>query len=115
MPRPVLEVADILRRHGDVYRERNASHLSRDQLKVMGAVHSCRTAALGGHVERCGACGHSRIAYNSCPLYCARWRVIVRWGQVDFVQAGLLLARTRSFTPVPPPILDKAQGRPSSR
>ena len=48
MPRPVLEVADILRRHGDVYRERNASHLSRDQLKVMGAVHSCRTAALGG-------------------------------------------------------------------
>ena len=66
MPRPVLEVADILRRHGDVYRERNASHLSRDRLKVMGAVHSCRTAALGGHVERCGACGHSRIAYNSC-------------------------------------------------
>ena len=50
MPRPVLEVADILRRHGDVYRERNASHLSRDQLKVMGAVQNCRTAALGGHV-----------------------------------------------------------------
>ena len=41
----MLEVADILRRHGDAYRERNASHLSRDQLKVMGAVQNCRTAA----------------------------------------------------------------------
>ena len=26
----------------------------------------CRTAALGGHVEACGDCGHQRIAYNSC-------------------------------------------------
>jgi hypothetical protein len=64
--RPVLEVADILRRHGDAYREDNTGHLSRGQLKVMGAVRACRTAALGGHVERCGDCGHSRIAYNSC-------------------------------------------------
>src|SRR5215469_7608065 len=32
----------------------------------MVAIGSCRTAALGGHVERCGDCGHIRIAYNSC-------------------------------------------------
>ena len=66
MSRPELEVADILRCHGDAYRADNAGHLSRGQLKVMGAVHACRTAALGGHVERCGDCGHSRIAFNSC-------------------------------------------------
>ena len=36
------------------------------QLKVMAAIESCRTAALGGHVERCADCDHSRIAYNSC-------------------------------------------------
>ena len=66
MPRPDLEVADILRRHGDVYRANNAEHLSRGQLKVMGAVEACRTATLGGHIERCGDCGHSQIAYNSC-------------------------------------------------
>ena len=66
MSRLALEVADILRRHGDAYREDNAGHLSRGQLKVMGAVRACRTAALGGHIERCGDCGHSRIAYNSC-------------------------------------------------
>jgi hypothetical protein len=43
-----------------------AGHLSRDQLRVMAAVEACRTAALGGHVERCADCGHERIAYNSC-------------------------------------------------
>ncbi len=62
----MLEVADILGRHGGAYRADNAGHLSRGQLKVMGAVRACRTAALGGHVECCGDCGHSRIAYNSC-------------------------------------------------
>jgi Putative transposase/Transposase zinc-binding domain len=36
------------------------------QLKVMSAVETCRTAALGGHVEGCENCGHRRIAYNSC-------------------------------------------------
>jgi hypothetical protein len=32
----------------------------------MSAIEDCRSAALGGHVERCRDCGHSRIAYNSC-------------------------------------------------
>jgi Putative transposase/Transposase zinc-binding domain len=32
----------------------------------MSAIEQCRSAALGGHVERCEECGHSRIAYNSC-------------------------------------------------
>jgi len=37
-------------------------------MKVMSAIESCRTAALGGHVARCenAACGHTTIAYNSC-------------------------------------------------
>jgi hypothetical protein len=34
----------------------------------MGAVAACRTAALGGHVEQCDACGVTRIAYNSCLM-----------------------------------------------
>jgi hypothetical protein len=34
---------------------------------VMAAIEQCRTAALGGHVERCPDCGHTQIAYNSCP------------------------------------------------
>jgi hypothetical protein len=64
--RPGLEVADIFHRHGAAWRTANAGHLSLGQLKVMSAIESCRSAALGGHVERCEDCGHSRIAYNSC-------------------------------------------------
>jgi hypothetical protein len=91
MPRPVLEVADILRRHGDVYREHNAKHLSRGQLKVMGAVRSCRTAAAGGHVERCGDCGHSKIAYNSCRnRHCPKCQAGAAQEWLDARQADLL-------------------------
>jgi hypothetical protein len=32
----------------------------------MTAIESCRTAALGGHVEQCDDCGHQRISFNSC-------------------------------------------------
>ena len=66
MSRPLLEVADIFHRHGAAWRTAHAGHLSLGQLKVMAAIENCRTAALGGHVEACEDCGHSRIAYNSC-------------------------------------------------
>src|SRR5256714_862382 len=68
MLRPELEVADIFRDHGAAWRSANAGHVSLDQLKVMSAIERCRTAALGGHVERCEneKCGYTQIAYNSC-------------------------------------------------
>ena len=66
MPRPALEVADIFRDRGPAWRKANAGHVSLGQLKVMSAIESCRTAALGGHVERCEDCAHTQIAYNSC-------------------------------------------------
>jgi len=66
MARPALEVADIFRDHGAAWRHANRGHVSVDQLKVMSAIESCRTAALGGHVARCEDCAHTAIAYNSC-------------------------------------------------
>src|SRR6516162_2517391 len=68
MPRPVLEVADILRDHGAAWRHANRGHVSLEQLKVISAIERCRTAALGGHVARCEneGCGHTLIAFNSC-------------------------------------------------
>jgi hypothetical protein len=66
LPRPALEVADIFRDHAPAWRQANAGHVSRDQLKVMTAIERCRTAALGGHVARCEDCAHTTIAYNSC-------------------------------------------------
>ncbi len=64
--RPALEIADIFRRHGPAWRAVHAGHVSLAQLKVMSAIETCRTAALGGHIEGCEDCGHRRIAYNSC-------------------------------------------------
>jgi hypothetical protein len=61
-----LEVADIFRAAGPAYRSAHAGHLSLAQLKVMTAIETCRTAAMGGHFEACEDCGHWRIAYNSC-------------------------------------------------
>jgi hypothetical protein len=66
MSRPALEVADIFRDCGPAWRSANAGHVSLAQLKVMSAIESCRTAALGGHVARCEDCNYTTIAYNSC-------------------------------------------------
>jgi hypothetical protein len=68
MARPALEVADIFRDHGAAWREANRGHVSLHQLKVMSAIESCRTAALGGHVARCEDCAHTTISYNSCLM-----------------------------------------------
>jgi len=62
----VLEVADVFRAAGPAYRAARTGQLSLHQRKVMAAIETCRTAALGGHVEACDGCGHTRIAYNSC-------------------------------------------------
>lgn len=62
MQRPHLEVADILSRHAPDY----PYSLSGEQARVLRALQVCRTAHLGGHLERCRGCGHERNAYNSC-------------------------------------------------
>jgi len=58
------ELADIFRAYGQSYRQ--AHPLPRSQLKVMRAIESCRTAALGGHLQQCDSCGYQQQAYNSC-------------------------------------------------
>jgi hypothetical protein len=64
--RPPLEVADILRVHGEAFRRAHAGHLSLGQLRVMSAIEACRTAELGGHVARCDSCERLAVSYNSC-------------------------------------------------
>ena len=67
-PAPAFELADVVRRHGGSYARENAGHLGRVERRVLAAIAACRTAALGGHVERCDDCGLTRIAYNSCIM-----------------------------------------------
>ncbi|NOG83446.1 MAG: hypothetical protein EX341_19325 [Candidatus Scalindua sp. SCAELEC01] len=59
-----IEVGDIFRQYGAAYRKRHKLPLQ--SLKAMSAIESCRTAALGGHVDKCDRCNHSRNSYNSC-------------------------------------------------
>jgi hypothetical protein len=61
----VLEVADILHAQGDAFVEQHP-WLSGQQRSVLRAIARCRTAALGGHLDRCDACGHQALSYNSC-------------------------------------------------
>jgi hypothetical protein len=66
VPRQGPEVADVFCRYGEAYRQQHGAALSTAQHRVMTAIELCRTVALGGHLEECDACGHQRIAYNSC-------------------------------------------------
>jgi hypothetical protein len=89
--RAALEVADIFRRRGPQYRLTHAGGLSRVQRRVMSAIELCRTAALGGHVEQCDACGHQRIAFNSCRnRHCPRCQSLARAQWLEHRQAELL-------------------------
>jgi hypothetical protein len=63
-PNRRCELGDIFRNYGEPYRQNHALPLS--HLRVMRAVERCRTAALGGHLEQCDACGFEHPAYNSC-------------------------------------------------
>jgi hypothetical protein len=36
------------------------------QLRTLGALMRCRTAAMGGHKDACTSCGTMQISYNSC-------------------------------------------------
>jgi len=87
-------VADIFRRHGEAWRAANAAHLNLAQRRVMTAIEVCRTAALGGHVERCEDCAHTRIAYNSCRnRHCPKCQ--------GSAAAEWLAAREAELLPVP--------------
>jgi hypothetical protein len=67
MNRPPIEVADIIRAAGKDFVKKQRSWLTGLHLKVLSAIKHCRTAALGGHQDRCIQCGHVvAISYNSC-------------------------------------------------
>jgi len=69
-----LEVADILRDFGPAWRNANAGHISRGQLKVMSAIIRCRSAALGAHVLQCSGCDGQQIHCPKCQGSAAhRW------------------------------------------
>ena len=59
---PPWEVADVIRMAESKFRE----SVTGAYLKVLNAITRCRTAALGGHRDRCVHCGYQTISFNSC-------------------------------------------------
>ena len=85
------EVADKFRRHVQAYRAAHDGHLGRVERRIMSAIELCRTAALGGHLEVCEHCSHSRVAYNSCHnRHCPNCQTATREQWLADRQADLL-------------------------
>jgi len=90
-PRPRWEVADVFRLYGEAYRR--AHRLPSAHLEVMHAIAVCRTAYLGGHLEKCDSCGFERPAYNSCRnRHCPKCQALAK--------ARWLAARNAELLPV---------------
>jgi hypothetical protein len=62
--RPAFELAQIIERFGSQFADKYQPNGY--ILRTLGAIRSCRTSSLGGHVDRCCSCGHIRVSYNSC-------------------------------------------------
>jgi Putative transposase/Transposase zinc-binding domain len=86
-----LEIADVFRDFGPAFRDQHGASLSSAQRHAMTAIEGCRTAALGGHVEQCGDCGHQRISFNSCRnRNCPKCQGLARAQWLEDRQAELL-------------------------
>src|SRR5213592_3444698 len=89
--RPALEVADIVRAHGDEFRQVHTTSLSTRQKRVLRSIELCRTAALGGHLEQCDECGHQRNCYCSCRnRHCPKCQSLARAEWIEKRQSELL-------------------------
>jgi hypothetical protein len=84
MSRPVHELAEVIRAFGPAFEERYGHTASVAQRRALRDLVRCRTAALGGHVEACEACGQVRIAYNSCcNCHCPKCQALARAQWLD--------------------------------
>ena len=93
MNQPPFEVADIIRAYGNRFIEKNRSWLTWFQLRVLFAIEHCRTAALGGHLDRCRQCGFETTSFNSCrSRHCPKCQTNAR--------NNWLANRTRELLPV---------------
>jgi hypothetical protein len=86
-----LEVADVFRDGQSRFVAQYGHTLRPEQRQVLRAIVRCRTAALGGHVQRCDDCGHQRIQYNSCRnRHCPKCQAVARAAWLEARQAELL-------------------------
>ena len=100
MPRPPVEVADLVRAAGERFIETSRSWLSGQHLKVLSAISCCRTAELGGHFDECSDCSHqTAISYNSCRnRHCPKCQAGTRKRWLEDRRSELLPGGSHSIT-----------------
>lgn len=87
-----LELSGILHEYGDEFIDKH--NLCADQRKAIHAIRSCRTAALGGHVDQCINCGHRQISYNSCRnRHCNKCQYLKQLVWIDRLKSRLPVCR----------------------
>ena len=86
---PTLELADIFRQYGPAYRQ--AHRLPVHQHRLMQAIETCRTPALGGVVEWCDHCQYTHIRFHSCRnRHCPKCQGLARAKWIEQRKAELL-------------------------
>lgn len=83
-----IEIADIFSNRANDFLQNHK--LCPEQLKAFNAIIQCRTAALGGHIDRCDNCGYTRQSYNSCRnRHCPKCQFVKKAQWVDKLAASL--------------------------
>ena len=84
-----IEIADIIKAHVADYQDKY--RLYPDQYKIVYDLLNCRTAYLGGHIDRCMECGKEQIHYNSCRnRHCPKCQNLPREKWMEDRRADLL-------------------------
>ena len=109
---PRLELADIVRAHGDRYRRTH--RLAKVQHVALRAIAACRTAILGGHRDTCDHGGAVRITDNSCRnRHCPKCQTLTKERWLAAQRADLLpIPYFHVVFTLPHPLNALAQGNP---
>jgi hypothetical protein len=87
-----FDIADIVRGHRAELE--SVQRLTRPQKRVLTDIAQCRTAALGGHIDRCDACGYEHPAYNSCRnRHCPKCQALAQEAWIEARRQRMLDVR----------------------
>jgi hypothetical protein len=101
-----MDVALILEQYGGQFMDNNK--LCPVQMKAFRAISQCRTAAMGGHLEKCNQCNHQRIAYNSCRnRNCNKCQYTKQLQWIDKLESSLPVCRYFHIVFTIPSVLHK--------
>jgi len=86
--RQSIELAEIFKSHAEDFLQNHI--LCPEQLKTFNAIMDCRSSILGGHIDCCDCCGHTRQSYNSCRnRHCPKCQFVKKTQWVDKLAANL--------------------------